>query len=404
MTKNFILGAVLLTCLFSAQAQVGINTTDPKAQLDITINNPDAPGSTDGILIPRLAKFPVTNPSAEQHGMLVFLKSGTAGLSEGFYFWNATGNNWEGLAGKAASDFYKVGTTSPATNQQEPIFRTGNVNIGGESDNVKLRVVISPTEDFKTKTGFEVENASGAPTNVTYGILSNNKSITADKKYGIKNTVSASGIGIHYGIYNETNQNTNEEIYGIYNDVGKTFGATKNHYGIYNKIGTVQGTGMVYGIYSAAFGNDPKKLFAGYFAGRVGIGATPAEEYILPDVRGKQDQVLMSDASGNVNWKYPNSGTYSSTTSSTGSFVISDDTYTLRINNQVSSILIPDAATNKGRLLYLINWPGNSKKTLEFLNNNDLFDVTTDATVTEINPGTKYLIQSAGNRWILLDK
>lgn len=404
MTKNFILGAVLATCFFSANAQVGINTTDPKAQLDITIANPATPGTTDGILIPRIERFPASTPSAEQHGMLVFLKTATTQVTAGFYYWNATENKWEGLAGKAFSDFYKVGTTIPATSQQEAIFRTGNVNIGGESENVKLKVVISPTEDFLTKTGLEVENASGTPTNVTYGILSTNKSITGDKKYGIKNTVSASGTGIHYGIYNETNQNTNEEIYGIYNDVGKTFGATKNHYGIYNKIGTVQGTGMVYGIYSAAFGNDPKKLFAGYFAGRVGIGTDPAADYILPDVRGKQDQVLMSDASGNVSWKFPNSGTYSSTTSATGAFVIPEETYSLRINNQVSSIVIPDAATNKGRLIYLINWPGNSKKILEFLNNNDLFDITTNSTVTEINPATKYLIQSAGNRWILLDK
>ncbi len=403
MTKNFIFGAVLFSCLFSAQAQVGINTTDPKAQLDIMIPNPDSPGSTDGILIPRLSKFPTTDPSSEQHGMLIFLKTGTAELPEGFYFWNEKIKNWESLTGKASSDFYKVGTTTAATSQQEPIFRTGNVNIGGESDNVKLRVVISPTEDFKTKTGFEVENGSGSPTNVTYGILSTNKSITADKKYGIKNTVSASGTGIHYGIYNETNQNTNEEIYGIYNDVGKTFGATKNHYGIYNKIGTVQGTGMVYGIYSAAFGNDPKKLFAGFFEGRVGIG-TPGMEYVLPATRGSLDQVLVTDATGNLSWKYPNFQTYSSTTSATGAYAIPDDTYTLRINNQVGSIIIPDAATNKGRLIYLINWPGNSKKTLEFLNNNDLFDITTNSTVTEINPATKYLIQSAGNRWILLDK
>mgnify|MGYP000458395128 CR=1 FL=1 len=403
MTKNFILGAVLATCFFSAKAQVGINTTDPKAQLDITIANPAAPGTTDGILIPRIEKFPASSPSAEQHGMLVFLKTATSEVPAGFYFWNASEIKWEGLAGKTFSDFYKVGTTAPATNQQEAIFRTGNVNIGGESENVKLKVVISPTEDFITKTGLEVENASGTPTNVTYGILSTNKSITADKKYGIKNTVSASGIGIHYGIYNETNQNTNEEIYGIYNDVGKTFGATKNHYGIYNKIGTVQGTGMVYGIYSAAFGNDPKKLFAGYFEGRVGIG-TPGTEYILPAGRGSLDQVLVSDAAGNLNWKYPNFQTYSSTTSSTGAYAITDDTYTLRINNQVSSIIIPDAATNKGRILYLINWPGNSYKNLEFLGSNDLFDITTNSTVTGIAPGTKYLIQSAGNRWILLDK
>lgn len=404
MTKNFIFGAVLFMCLFPAQAQVGINTTNPKAQLDIAIADPATPGSTDGILIPRLERFPASDPSAEQHGMLIFLKTATSEFPAGFYYWNGTGNKWEGVAGKATSDFYKVGTTAAAGNQQDAIFRTGNVNIGGQSENVKLKVMITPTENFITKTGLEVENASGTSSNVTYGIVSTNKTVTADRKYGIKNTVSADGIGVHYGIYNETNQNTNEEIYGIYNDVGKTFGATKNHYGIYNKIGTVQGTGMVYGIYSAAFGNDPKKLFAGYFAGRVGIGTTPAEEYILPDTRGSQDQILMTDAAGLVTWKHNNYRTYTSTTSATGSYIIPDETFTLRINNQVSSITLPDAATHKGRILYLINWPGNSQKPFVFLNGNDLFDVTTNSTVTAINGGQKMMIQSAGNRWLLLDK
>ena len=384
-------------------AQVGINTYDPKAQLDIKIENPAAPGPTDGILIPRISDFPAISPSAEQHGMMVFLTSQKGNFSPGFYWWNSTLGTWEGMAGKASSDFYKIGTTSPAASPQEAVFRKGNVTIGGSSQNVKLKVMIDAQEDHAIRTPLEVENASSTTKNVTYGILSSNNTATADKKYGIKNSVSANGIGIHYGIFNEVNQNTNEEIYGIWNDVGKTFGATKNHYGIYNEIGTTQGTGFVYGIYSTAFGNDPKKVYAGYFAGRVGIGTT-GNDYILPDVRGLQDQVLMTDAAGNVTWKYVNGGTYTSTTSATGAFPIPDDALSLRINNQVSSILIPDAATNKGRTIYLINWAGNSRKTFDFLNNNDLFDVTTNSTVTGIDPGQIYLIQSAGNRWILLDK
>ena len=386
------------------QAQVGINTTTPKAQLDIAVANSAAPEVTDGILIPRIQNFSTTTPSADQNGMLVFLEVEKPGFPAGFYFWNSLINSWEGIGGKLFSDFYKVGTTTPSKDQNDAIFRKGNVNIGGESENVKLKVVVGPDENFITKTGLEVENASSTPKNVTYGIVSNNKSITADKKYGIKNNVSADGTGIHYGIYNEVNQNTNEEIYGIYNDVGKTFGASKNHYGIYSKIGTIQGTGFVYGLYSSAIGNDPRKVYAGYFAGRLGIGATPAEEYILPDVRGLQDQVLVTDASGMVSWRHPNSRTYSSTTSATGNFVIPEETYTLRINNQVSSVEIPDAATNKGRIIFLINWPGNSAKALTFLNGNDLFDVTTNSAVSTITGGQKFMIQSAGNRWILLDK
>lgn len=389
--------------IFKSNAQVGINTTDPKAQLDIMISDPVTPGPTDGILIPRLNTFPSSKPTADQHGMLIFLTSQKDEFLPGFYWWNAASGEWEAMKQGAASDFYKVGTTAPAGNPQDMIFRKGNVTIGGSSQNVKLKVIIDGQEEHATRTGLEVDNSSSSAKNVTYGIISSNNSVTADKKYGIKNSVSAAGIGIHYGIFNEVNQNTNEEIYGIWNDVGKTFGSTKNHYGIYNEIGTTQGTGFVYGIYSTAFGSDPKKVYAGYFAGRVGIGTT-GSDYILPEVRGAQDQVLVTDGAGIVSWKYPNFGTYSSTTSATGAYVITDDTYTLRINNQVSSVVLPDAATNKGRIIYLINWPGNSRKTLEFINNNDLFDITTNATVSGIDPGQKYVVQSAGNRWILLDK
>lgn len=403
MYRTIFSGIALLFISLNAIAQVGINTVEPKAQLDIQIEDPAAPGPTDGILIPRLWGFPATNPSAAQHGMMIFLTSQIGEFNPGFYWWNSSSGKWEGMAGKATSDFYKVGTFSPAASPDEAVFRKGNVTIGGTSQNTKLKVMIDGQEEHTTRTALEVENASSTPKNVTYGILSSNTTATADKKYGIKNFVSGNGIGIHYGIFNEVNQNTNEEIYGIWNDVGKTFGATKNHYGIYNEIGTVQGTGFVYGIYSTAFGNDPKKVYAGYFAGRVGIGTT-GNDYILPDARGLQDQVLMTDAAGIVSWKFPNNKTYSSTTSSTGAYVIPEETYTLRINNQVSSVVIPDAATNKGRLIYLINWPGNSKKALEFLNNNDLFDITTNSTVSEIDPASKFLIQSAGNRWILLDK
>lgn len=401
--KNFIIGVVLCAGILQVTAQVGINTTDPKAQLDVTIDNPAAPGPTDGILIPRISGFPVTNPSVDQHGMMVFLTSQKGEFSPGFYWWNSSAAQWEGMAGKATSDFYKVGTNLPSASPDDAVFRRGNVSIGGSAQNVKLKVLIDAQEDHANRTPLEVENASSTTKNVTYGILSSNNTATADKKYGIKNSVSANGIGIHYGIFNEVNQNTNEEIYGIWNDVGKTFGSTKNHYGIYNEIGTIQGTGYVYGIYSTAFGSDPKKVYAGYFAGRVGIGTT-GNDYIFPEVRGVQDQILVSDAAGILSWKHPNFGTYSSTTSATGAFTIPDDAYTLRINNQVSSVVIPDAALNKNRIIYLINWPGNSYKSFDFLSGNDLFDITTNSTVTGINPGQKYLIQSAGNRWILLDK
>jgi len=76
------------------EAQVGIGTSEPKAQLDIVATNTADPASIDGILIPRIAKFPIVLPSEDQHGMLVFLSKSVSGFPEGFYFWHAAEKKW----------------------------------------------------------------------------------------------------------------------------------------------------------------------------------------------------------------------------------------------------------------------------------------------------------------------
>jgi trimeric autotransporter adhesin len=64
-----------------ATAQVGINTTLPDAQLDIRSSNQATPSNTDGILIPKIDAFPVTNPTLAQKGMLVYLTT-ISGLNQ----------------------------------------------------------------------------------------------------------------------------------------------------------------------------------------------------------------------------------------------------------------------------------------------------------------------------------
>jgi len=70
-------------------SQVGINTTNPRAQLDIVASNQATPSNTDGILIPRIDAFPTTNPGADQDGMLVYLTS-----ANNFYFWDNGTTSW----------------------------------------------------------------------------------------------------------------------------------------------------------------------------------------------------------------------------------------------------------------------------------------------------------------------
>lgn len=62
----------LLLCFLQTYAQVGINTTDPEAQLDIKSSNQATPTNKDGILIPKVDAFPASNPTASQQGMLVY--------------------------------------------------------------------------------------------------------------------------------------------------------------------------------------------------------------------------------------------------------------------------------------------------------------------------------------------
>ena len=401
------LGIVILFLVtFSSPAQVGIGNSEPMAQLDIVATNVENPSIIDGILIPRIHKFPAENPGTEQHGMMVFLAKNIAGFGSGFYYWNASETKWKPMISDASSsNFYKPGTTSSPNSISENIFREASVGIGTETVSSRLQVAIQSGKDLPLKKALEVDNANSATDNLTtYGIISDNRSQTNGNKYGIKNNVGGVGAGIHYGIFNETYQNAGtNDIYGIYNRVGRTFGAKSNNYGFYNEIGSIQGVGNIYGIYSIALGDNNSNVFAGYFAGRVGIGSTPETEYVLPSNRGTEGQVMMLNNNGQVSWMNAGYQNYTSTTSATGNYQVTDETGTLRLNDGISAIVLPPSASNKGRIIRIINWPGNGEKAIAFQGSDDLFDIRTNAKVYSIKPQQVFTIQSAGNRWILLD-
>ncbi|WP_445453715.1 tail fiber domain-containing protein [Flavobacterium sp. 25HG05S-40] len=93
----------MLFCTTAFWAQVGINTTNPNAQLDIRSSNQAAPTNADGILIPKIDVFPATNPTTAQQGMLVYLTTATTFSGNpkpsGFYYWNETPADWIAVTG-----------------------------------------------------------------------------------------------------------------------------------------------------------------------------------------------------------------------------------------------------------------------------------------------------------------
>ena len=98
MKTNFYFFVILLSINF-CKAQIGFGTNSPNAIVEIKANNQISPNNTDGILIPRIDDFPITNPSSLQDGMMVFI-TGNGATPKGFYFWNNDTLYWVLIAGQ----------------------------------------------------------------------------------------------------------------------------------------------------------------------------------------------------------------------------------------------------------------------------------------------------------------
>lgn len=411
-------------------SQVGINTTSPNAQLDIRSSNQATPTNTDGILIPKIDAFPVTNPTAAQNGMLVYLTTTSAGKSPGFYYWNNPTASWLPVS-KTDDDWYEVGSTNPPNDITDDMFHSGNVAIGKTSATSKLDVEQTTSSTYAVKfkhsnpmnglTSTLVNNeitsnqAGGTIVGVNnlveanngvqgYGTYNNLQGNTTGTLIGTGNVFPLAGSnprignstyflngtgqrtaafnnfagsgGLQYGVYNNFVGTPTNTSSGMYNAFGDTSTASKkgvynsfvndattngdnyglhnvfdgvggsNKFGVRNEIGgfgggtfygdyntlTNFGVADLYGshsvidgsgtgdkigtsvlIYPSAGGNHygirsivtKPTGFAGYFLGRVSVGDTDANKYILPLTKGTNGQIMQTDGSGNVTWQNP---------------------------------------------------------------------------------------------------
>jgi hypothetical protein len=130
MIKKILLLLVIVLG-FESQAQVGINTTTPKAQLEIKSSNETTPANTDGLLIPKVNAFPVTNPTVDQQGMLVYLTTTVGTNTPGFYYWNNSNTTWTPIKGTDTGTLDQAYDFGGAGNGRTITADTGAVTING---------------------------------------------------------------------------------------------------------------------------------------------------------------------------------------------------------------------------------------------------------------------------------
>lgn len=224
--KTLLFISVFMGYIFAGIAQVGIGTTDPKAILDIVATNVATPTNVDGILIPRIDDFPVTLPSIDQDGMMVFA-TGNGIPIKGFYYWNNTTTTWISVGGavdtqNTLGQAYNeggsgVGRTITADNGAVLINGTdGFQNTGNHNTGAVLSLTGAGTKLFfyPRKSAFRAgrttatqwDDASIGEYSTSLG-LNNIASSYGGTSFGVNNTASATNASTAFGSNNTASGN-----------------------------------------------------------------------------------------------------------------------------------------------------------------------------------------------------
>lgn len=225
---------------FNSFSQVGINTTSPNAQLDISSSNQATPSNTDGILIPKIDNFPIVNPTAAQQGMLVYLTTLVGTNAPGFYYWDNVSVTWIALKGASDADWYEVGGTNSPNDINDNMYHLGNVAIGKNTANYPFEVNANDAE-----IGINYSMTASSSLTTRRGIQNVVSGTSNDLIYGFYNQIRNSGTGIHYGNYALLSGSGSVEKYGSYNRI---INGSGNKFGSYNYISGAGGN--FYGNYN----------------------------------------------------------------------------------------------------------------------------------------------------------
>lgn len=365
--KNLFLG--LLFCVpFFGLSQVGINTTTPQAQLDITASNSATPLNTDGLLVPRIDNFPATNPTVTQNGMLVYLNTTVGVNNPGFYYWENATTSWKPISATTTSNSWSVTGNSGTVSGTNFIGTTDNKALDIRTNNtIKVRINgKGQIEVLNTGNSVFIGERAGQNDDLT-----NNNNVFVGKDAGLNNTTadantfigSIAGSSTTTGNLNtvvgagafdrnttgssnvifgrsalsaNTNGNNNiaigesalkDKVLGSSNVVigsrAMTFATNSSNnvaVGFLSGFNNLTGNNNVFLGYQAGYNelgsnklyiantNTANPLIYGDFASnllRVNGTLNVNNAYNLPTTTGTANQVLQTDGAGNTSWANP---------------------------------------------------------------------------------------------------
>lgn len=213
--KRFYTHLTFLLFFSIAYTQVGINTTTPAAQLEIKSSNQVTPANNDGIIIPKIDAFPVTNPTAAQNSMMVYLTTVSGSNQPGFYYWDNATTSWKGFGNGSGWSLTGNTGTTPGTNfigttDNKPlVFKTNNIQsgyLGGSESNA----VFFGSRAGEINTGFwnvgigsyALNLNTWGSSNVAIGQLALNKNTTGYSNFALgtvamnDNTIGNNNVAI----------------------------------------------------------------------------------------------------------------------------------------------------------------------------------------------------------------
>lgn len=183
-------------------------------------------------------------------------------------------------------------------------YEFGFRNNFSSSNNVRRTGFYNFCEPLSANTELFMGYENNISANQVGAIRGYSNSITSNSNNGIigfRNVIQGSNNAAINGVFNSISTTGNPVIYGTQSII--TNSGIGRKYGNYVSITNSSG-GTHYGIYSDVL--QPSG-YAGYFLGRVSIGTTASNSYILPPIRGLDGQVMSTDGAGVSNWVDPSS-------------------------------------------------------------------------------------------------